>query len=198
MTKDEIQKNSEHWYNKYKDLETENNKLLDVINNQDVKIADLEQKLEQTEDLIKNIIRVTWGEGWNYSLDWKVKAEQFLRETDIDNAIQKANEGLDLDKIADLEKQVKDLEWQLQEVAKDNDYYQAENKRLEQQIEKMKERIEELETRCAELFLQNNEFAEHLSKAKEIIRDLLGCLYSVEYDRVSDLEQAEQFLKEGE
>lgn len=29
------------------------------------------------------------------------KAKQFLRETDIDNAIQKANEGLDLDKIAD-------------------------------------------------------------------------------------------------
>lgn len=34
-----------------------------------------------------------------------------------------------------------------------------------------------------------------LTKAKEIIRDLLSCLYSVEYDRVSDLEQAEQFLK---
>ena len=54
MTKEEIQKNSEHWYNKYKDaekriaeLENENNKLLDVINNQDVKIADLEKKLEK-------------------------------------------------------------------------------------------------------------------------------------------------------
>ena len=33
------------------------------------------------------------------------------------------------------------------------------------------------------------------TKAKEIIRDLLSCLYSVEYDRVSDLEEAEQFLK---
>jgi hypothetical protein len=39
---------------------------------------------------------------------------------------------------------------------------------------------------------------EQLTKAKEIIRDLLGCLYSVEYDRVSDLEQAEQFLKDCE
>lgn len=47
MTKEEIQKNSEHWYNKYKKLETENNKLLDVINNQDVKIADLEQQIEK-------------------------------------------------------------------------------------------------------------------------------------------------------
>jgi len=31
------------------ELEQENNKLLDVINNQDIKIVDLEQKLEQTE-----------------------------------------------------------------------------------------------------------------------------------------------------
>jgi len=31
------------------ELEQESNKLLDVINNQDIKIADLEQKLEQTE-----------------------------------------------------------------------------------------------------------------------------------------------------
>ena len=37
-------------------------------------------KLEESKDLIENIIRVTWGEGWNYSLDWKVKAEQFLKE----------------------------------------------------------------------------------------------------------------------
>ena len=36
----------------------------------------------------------------------KIKqAEQFLRETDIDNAIQKVNEGLNLDKIAEEVKQ---------------------------------------------------------------------------------------------
>ena len=34
----------------------------------------------KAKGIIKNIIRVTWGEGWNYSLDWKVKAEQFLEE----------------------------------------------------------------------------------------------------------------------
>lgn len=39
----------------------------------------LEQENAELKDLIKNIIRVTWGEGWNYSLDWKVKAEQFLK-----------------------------------------------------------------------------------------------------------------------
>ena len=32
---------------KMKELETENNKLLDVINNQDIKIADLEQQIEK-------------------------------------------------------------------------------------------------------------------------------------------------------
>ena len=34
----------------------------------------------EAKEIIENIIRVTWGEGWNYSLDWKVKAEQFLNE----------------------------------------------------------------------------------------------------------------------
>ena len=35
-----------------KELETENNKLLDVINNQDVKIADLEKQIEKLLDWI--------------------------------------------------------------------------------------------------------------------------------------------------
>ena len=36
----------------------------------------------KAKELLKNIIRVTWSEGWNYSLDWKVKAEQFLSEVE--------------------------------------------------------------------------------------------------------------------
>lgn len=39
---------------------------------------------------------------------------------------------------------------------------------------------------------------EENKKAKEIIRELLSCLYTCEYDRVSDLEKAEAFLKEYE
>ena len=39
--------------------------------------------LIKAKDLIKNIIRVTWGEGWNYSLDWKVKAEQFIKDGEV-------------------------------------------------------------------------------------------------------------------
>jgi hypothetical protein len=41
-------------------------------------LKSLEKENTELKDLLKNIIRVTWGEGWNYSLDWKVKAEQFL------------------------------------------------------------------------------------------------------------------------
>lgn len=48
----------------------------------DKRIADLEKENAELKELIKNIIRVTWGEGWNYSLDWKVKAEQFLNEVE--------------------------------------------------------------------------------------------------------------------
>lgn len=38
-------------------------------------------QLDKAKDLIRNLLRVTYGEGWNYSLDWKVKAEKFLEET---------------------------------------------------------------------------------------------------------------------
>lgn len=39
---------------------------------------------KKAKDLIRNIIRVTWKEGWSYSLDWKVKAEKFLEEVEND------------------------------------------------------------------------------------------------------------------
>ena len=42
-----------------------------------------EQKAEQlteAKDLIKRLIKETYGEGWNYSLQVKVEAEQFLKE----------------------------------------------------------------------------------------------------------------------
>ena len=46
------------------------------------KLVSKSQQLTKAKEIIKNIIRVTWGEGWNYSLDWKVKAEQFLSEVE--------------------------------------------------------------------------------------------------------------------
>lgn len=42
--------------------------------------TEVREELTEAKDLIRNLLRVTYGEGWNYSLDWKVKAEQFLKE----------------------------------------------------------------------------------------------------------------------
>lgn len=50
----------------------------------------------------------------------------------------------------------------------------------------------------SDLQSENREFRKRVEHAKDIIQDLLSCLYSVEYDHVSDLEEAEQFLKENE
>ena len=43
----DVQRALNKWERKAKELEQTNNKLLDVINNQDVKIADLEKKIEK-------------------------------------------------------------------------------------------------------------------------------------------------------
>ena len=40
-------------------MEEENNKLLDVINGQDVKIADLEKQIEKMKESIKELITIT-------------------------------------------------------------------------------------------------------------------------------------------
>ena len=63
------------------ELKEENNKLLDVINNQDVKIADLEKKVEQAKGLLKEFIN--WFTDQTKSNNWKPvveQAEQFLKE----------------------------------------------------------------------------------------------------------------------
>lgn len=67
-------------------------------------------------------------------------------------------------------------------------------KRSGEFAEPREKRIEELETRCAELFLQNNEFAEQLTKAKEILKMIVN--YYPCYNKTIT-EQAEQFLKEN-
>lgn len=68
-------------------LEKENAELkrdkedLIFVRNQNAKcMCEDKDQLTKAKELLKNIIKVTWGEGWNYSLDWKVKAEQFLKE----------------------------------------------------------------------------------------------------------------------
>lgn len=87
----------ENWYCDHKggclaeELEKENEQLrnngftVSAMTEQQLKAAlekgeQLEKENAELKELLKNIIRVTWGEGWNYSLDVKVKAEQFLKE----------------------------------------------------------------------------------------------------------------------
>lgn len=45
------------------------------------KLKRQEEKLIKARGLIRNLLRVTYGEGWNYSLEWKEKAEQFLSDS---------------------------------------------------------------------------------------------------------------------
>ena len=58
--------------------------------------------LQKAKELLKRFIGLE-----NCTLDYDdiKEAEQFLQETDIDNAIQQSNESLDFDKIADEMKQ---------------------------------------------------------------------------------------------
>ena len=77
---------------KIKELEKENAELKEInegyCRNRDRLVSiglptfmsckEIVNKLKEAKDLIRNLLRVTYGEGWNYSLDVKVKAEDFL------------------------------------------------------------------------------------------------------------------------
>ncbi len=54
--------------------------LQDKLEEEQRKNNGLSDNLTKATDLLKKVIKVTWGEGWNYSLDVKVEAEQFLKE----------------------------------------------------------------------------------------------------------------------
>lgn len=51
------------------------------IRNQNAKcMCEDKENLVKAKELLKKVIKVTWGEGWNYSLGVKVEAENFLKE----------------------------------------------------------------------------------------------------------------------
>ena len=70
-------------------------------------LLELDKERIKAKELLRDFLSVAIDyidkEDKNYS--FIVEAEQFLQETDIDNAIQQANESLDFDKIADEMKQ---------------------------------------------------------------------------------------------
>lgn len=61
-------------------LRNERNTFLAQNEQYEKDLIDFNENLTEAKDLIRNLLRVTYGEGWNYNLDWKVKAEQFLKE----------------------------------------------------------------------------------------------------------------------
>lgn len=72
---------------KIKELEEENAELKEKLEIEQNargdwfgKAVSKDRRLTEAKELIRNLLRVTYGEGWNYSLDVKVKAENFLKE----------------------------------------------------------------------------------------------------------------------
>ena len=130
----------------------------------------------------------------------KDKGELTDQIADIKANCDLAIEGRDV-KIKELEKQDKDLEWQLQEVAKDNDYYQAENKRLEKENAELKEQNSHLYNDLTMTEAENAERKAQLTKAKEIIKNLMLLHKYKTTDReneISVFQQAGDFVKEIE
>lgn len=118
-----------------------------------------------------------------YSAFCDYKSQNLMLQT-LYEAMQKKideNRGIAKD-YADLQKQVKELKEGLAVGSTWNKALNSRNKYLEEERDKFRNMVFDK--------------MEQLTKAREIIRDLLSYLYSVEYDHVSDLEQAEQFLKE--
>lgn len=63
--------------------------------------AEQKDQLTKAKELLERLVTVCKIVPLGTNYDVVKKAEQFLQEIDISNAIQKANEGLNLDKIAE-------------------------------------------------------------------------------------------------
>lgn len=63
-----------------KQLEQDKADLLLIRNNKANAMCEDKEKLDEAKEIIKALLRVTYGEGWNYSLDVKIRAEQFLNK----------------------------------------------------------------------------------------------------------------------
>ena len=68
------------YQDRIKNLTNESDVLRESFNNSEMNLSFVSEQLTKAKDLISNLLRVTYGEGWNYSLDVKVKAEDFLKE----------------------------------------------------------------------------------------------------------------------
>lgn len=70
-------------YPKIKELEQTNNNLLDVINNQDVKIADLEKQITKATELLNEFMRISKASDEDFEHDYSEligETEQFIKD----------------------------------------------------------------------------------------------------------------------
>ena len=196
----------------YRKLEsTSTTDLVDMIMERDKQISELEKENLYYKDTVET-----------NTAEWEEQGQRVV-------ALEKEKCEL-LEIIQDKDKAIKDFEWQLQEVLNDNDNYQADNERLEKENAELKKNYEDslvaygvlknkvdllaqpspLESMQDVLIttqkIANEKQKEQLSKAKEIIKNLVEFDSSYkddeEYQRKSELydkiwEEAEQFLKEN-
>ena len=176
------------------ELEQENNKLLDVINNQDVKIADLEKQIE------------------------KMKEEHKQSELGLDISNSSAREELN-EKIEVLEQENAELKAELDAIDKAGEHVRQQindafrNKKpyweLEKENAELKETIADIEKNFRICESNADTYYDQLTKAKEIIKtflqlrngNVLDCCKDKECPCENPLcetinEKAEQFLKE--
>ena len=58
-------------------------KVNNLANVAEVRLANWQKyskELKEAKEIIKRLLKATYGEGWNYSLQVKVEAEKFLKE----------------------------------------------------------------------------------------------------------------------
>lgn len=165
-------------------LVSENNNLLDVINNQDVKIAGLEKMLaEQYPDLKQSLDWANERENENIKEITELKAENLQNDICI--------EGLKK-QITDLESQIKVLEQNLEDT-------EICNKALEKKVEKLEERNKHFDNALrGEAFVSHDRKAQ-LEQAKEIIKNIIRVTWGEGWNYSLDVKvKAEQFIKEQE
>ena len=176
MTKEEIQKNSEHWYNKYKELE---NKIADIkancdlaIEGRDIKIKELEQELTVEKDLHQEETNLhLHAENYIKSL------EQKLEQTEKDLTDYQFNYPT----IKELEQENAELKHTIAELRRDKDVLNIHTKAQEKLAEYR---------------------GEQLTKAKDHIKTLLDCLKQDTNDPQTNyyvcqyMDKAEQFINE--
>ena len=145
-------------------------------------------------------------EAEEYSENKYKKAKKRIEE--LEKACNETQELLDkqIEVTLKLDKENADLEWQLQEVVKDNDNYQKENKELEKENAELKTKYESVSIIAhnrgqfaLSAMRENREYEIKLTKAKEIIKELLDTQSRLDpygdifKDRIL---KAEQFISE--